>query len=128
MQKIVHSLTMLLVLNHLLVGCCSHHGHAESIAMHSMECGCHGDEEHQESSDSPRPRDGGCGEGNCYFVVPQTDGGAELVDRSAPVNGLCGLLPNQGYAFRTNLASIEDSPPCGVPPLRLHLANQVLLI
>jgi hypothetical protein len=132
MHKFVHSLTMLLVLYHLLVGCCWHHAHAESPEprVESASCTACCGHEHgngREPAESPRPHEGGCEGGTCDFVVPQEDGGTELAHQSVPANGLCSDLPRQERVL-PDLPSNAAPPPAGIPGLRLHLVNQILLI
>ncbi len=135
MHKTVHTLTMLLMLYHVLVGCCWHHAHAESPtsradgSLNTACCGHDHGEHHdgQEPADRPHQQDGDCDDGMCFFVVPQADGGAELVDKPAPATGLCLDLHRQSRSSR-GWPPNEAPPPSGIPPLRLHLVNQILLI
>lgn len=135
MHKTVHSLTMLLVLYHLLVGCCGHHAHADSrkasieASPYTACCG-HGHREHndgQEPASSEHSHESGCDEDVCHFVVPQAGGGAVLAVQSAAANCLCSVLPALEHLSSSYLASAPP-PPAGIPPLRLHLVHQVLLI
>ena len=135
MHKSVHRLTMLLVLYHTLVGCCWHHSHAETpevLAEASVGATCcgHSHDEHgdrHEPSDPPHSDDSGCDHGTCVFFVPPTDAGTDAVDETAPVNGLCSDLPRHGI-LSASWAIGEPPRPAGVPSLRLHMVNQILLI
>ncbi|NLS92875.1 MAG: hypothetical protein GXX96_12035 [Planctomycetaceae bacterium] len=135
MHKTVHSLTMLLVLYHLLVGCCGHHAHTDSsnprieASRHTVCCG-HGHREHndgREPEPSGHPHESGCDGGVCHFVVPQADGGASLVVQSAAANCLYFVPPAQEHLSSSYLASAPPPSP-GIAALRLHLVHQVLLI
>jgi hypothetical protein len=136
MRKIVHSLTLLLVLYHTLVGCCWHHAHGEGQstrpdAPEHVACCGHSHEGHDhrhQSSEGSDGSDNGCDHGQCEFLVPPTGDDIGIADRLAADNGLClvsfcgGILPSNGCD------ASESPPPSGPPPLRLHLVNQIFLI
>ncbi len=135
MHKLVHNLTMILVLYHVVVGCCWHHGHVESPApsvggpINTACCGHDHDGHHdgQNPADHSHQQGGECDDGMCFFVVPQVDGGAMAVDRPAfSINLGSNLSRQEGASPRCPLS--EPPPPAGIPPLRLHLVNQILLI
>lgn len=136
MRKIVHSLTLLLVLYHTLVGCCWHHAHGEGQATradssHHVACCGHSHEGHDHGRDPSNPPDGndsGCDHGPCVFLVPPTGDGVGMTDQVAAGKGLCVDLFHGGILPADCCDISESPPPSGGPPLRLHLVNQILLI
>ncbi len=131
MHRIVHSLAMSLVLYHVLVGCCWHHAHAESAepsgeTLQSPTCCQHHHEDGREPADLPHPHDGGCDGESCDFVVPHIDGPPQL-DETA-VASLVDLDLASRIQPSSGALGSEIPPPGGLPPLRLHLLNQILLI
>lgn len=135
MHKMVHSLTMLLVLYHTLVGCCWHHAHAAALSDRAdvqvtASCCGHSHHEHDTGAEPAdhSPRDGrGCEHGRCVFLVPPVDGNAGIVDAVARADVIWGDLPPRGR-LSSSVSTSELPPPVGLPPHRLHLVNRVLLI
>lgn len=136
MRKIVHSLTLLLVLYHSLVGCCWHHAHGEEQAPRTdasddVTCCGHSHQGHdhgREPSEAPSRNDTGCEHGKCVFFVPPTADVAGIADSVATSNGLYSDVLQDGIV-RSKCSDVRESPPCSArPPLRLHLVNQILLI
>ena len=136
MQKSIHNLMMTVVLYHLLAGCCWHHAHAQPSnrsddnSLVSVCCGHnHAEHGHGHESPSQRPQrqDGHCDSGKCCFVVPKTDGESGAVDGTSALHAVCRDVspPIHPPAGRF---SNQAPPPAGIPPHRLHLINQVLLI
>jgi hypothetical protein len=140
MHKLIHNMTMCIVLCHLLAGCCWHHAHAaeDEFWHHARGTMAAADahtvsDEHGECVDhrNDQPDSSGrrrtCHEGHCVFVVPVIDGTSRLV-------GQVSLLARPAV---TDVVSVPTScalESCRRPlhksgtPLRLHLLNQILLI
>ena len=133
MQRIVHNLAMTVVLYHLLVGCCGHHAHWDistptSDDLDAAACCCHEHGDDQRShGEAPSQKGGGCDGVKCVFVAPQVEGRAHSVDQPPGAS-----LVRLERAFRILPSPSEQAhefpPPGGVPPIRLHLVLQVLLI
>ena len=135
MHKIVHSLAIFLVLYHTLVGCCWHHAHAvpfpkPAASVSTAACCDHSHDEPTGRPDSegvPHHGDRGCDHGKCVFFVPPTDGSADQAEQVVPLSeSFTGILRHAAILSRCRAG--EAPPPAGLPPLRLHLANQILLI
>lgn len=123
-------ITAALFVAHLMMGCCAHHSHGCEGTGHSFsdDDATHGDRcdsrdgHSQNGSHAPH----GCHGNPCSFVLP-----CQLANPSD--SQLCqtfvALLVDYG-ASQLGIASRQRSTPPGrfSPLVRLHLANQVLLI
>ena len=135
MQKMVHSLTMLLVLYHTLVGCCWHHAHAavpsdRAVAEVNATCCGHSHSDHhgsQESGDHSHRDGNGCEQARCVFLIPAADTGWDVFSSGGHSGVPCAELPHHNV-LASNAATSESPPPSGLPPLRLHLVNRILLV
>jgi hypothetical protein len=117
---------------HLMVGCCAHHAHASDSTAHSgtghEDATTHGDCPCDRDSDSDHGNHGShdCQGNPCSFILPSHLDN-HPVDQPLPgfVATLVDDQPSQAGLF-----SGQCSTPLGwfLLPVRLHLANQVLLI
>ncbi len=139
MHKLVHNLTLCIVLYHLLVGCCWHHAHRSHEDYcgdaHRQACVADGErhlcdgagEVHASAPSVPPVEHQHCHEGHCFFVVPAWDGLARWVGQVhwvATLNTACtteSLTPLADHFTR-------ESPQQPIAAVRLHLLNQILLI
>jgi hypothetical protein len=131
MASVCRILTAGLLVAHLMVGCCAHHAHACDGEDHSLptqgattlpggQCsGNHADDTHHGPPD--------CKGGRCSFVLPANNTIVQSLVRlcQAPA----ALLLDDVFASSGN-SSEQPSLLTGLLllPVRLHLANQVLLI
>jgi hypothetical protein len=136
MHNLISSLTAAVLAVHTVLGCCCHHAHAVGGAAaysayvgqgHTQNDGptCNGHE------DPGQPGHGGheCKGNPCVFVGPTTDRGMQS-PRNPPRD-----VPAAPYA-PTLLASVSSEAGTASlfaagrapPPVRTHLAHQVLLI
>jgi hypothetical protein len=137
MRAFVSILTAVAFLLHMWLGCCAHHAHAEETTCDRHEAADqHADYAHDhpghetpcqqlpEEGDSPCPTEP-CSEGECVFLKVgklEFDGPAAVAHLPAPVSdSLAGLSP-------AKTREAIDSGGLAAPPVRLHLAHQVLLI
>lgn len=124
-------LTAVLFTTHLMVGCCGHHAHAcedqgqnHSTPVHATACPGANSEGHSGHS---HPGAGDCKGEQCSFVLAAShaDGQANVQYLQSPAM----LLLNDGSSLLDGYS--EQSLFLNgrlLLPVRLHLANQVLLI
>ena len=137
MHILASNLTAVMLAAHALLGCCWHHGH-RSEQMHSPVASV-ASSSHCEAGDadgsSPAQHDCGtqhgersdCQGGPCLFIGPAT----QNISPSATyaLQPLVATLPPASLSASS--AAIERSLLANealLPPVRLHLAHQVLLI
>jgi hypothetical protein len=112
---------------HLLVGCCAHHAHAASAASPRHETNvdaCCG--HHEQSGDSHSERHG-CENEKCSFLRSSDDSPAKFVfqvHRPSVALWHDASVPRLPGIQAAGIFPADDL----FPPLRLHLAHQVLLI
>jgi hypothetical protein len=137
MHGFLSNVTAALLALHTVLGCCWHHAHSlaeESCMTQSVERpeGHGGHSDHDCDSTTPVNHDGHqspheCQGSTCVFVRPTHDGSQGSSDLLMDVP--LSLSP---IAFAsTNVRVAEKSffaPDALLPPLRLHLVDQVLLI
>lgn len=136
MRAFLATLTAVLLFAHAVLGCCAHHLHAcgeshGSIAVgsgnhrHSNSCGDHSagtpdrtGHEHQGQDD--------CQGSTCDFGRPANDRYAKSGD------AFCQLVALPPFAVVPALVGCQLehdlTATCVLPPVRLHLVHQVLLI
>jgi len=123
-------LTAVMLVTHLLVGCCAHHAHAcegypasgqDPAASHG-ECpdGQHHPSDHADHG----PYD--CLVSPCSFITSDRTAGDSFPDG---LQAVTMPLPEEAASLRGVLSGQRFSPTGRLAlPVRLHLANQVLLI
>lgn len=129
MVRLSRILSIAMLVVHLLVVCCAHHAHGceskhPSSATHSdatlegqcPECRC------DHSHHGPRE----CQDRKCFLASPRRPVGGSF---SPPFQAPFAVLPNAHFS-RLAISLHRQSRATGrhLPPVRLHLANQVLLI
>ena len=130
MAKLCRIVTAAVFAIHMIVGCCTHHAHAceghglSSSAEGAAEGQCPDPDGHACPADHSQHGPHGCQGGKCSTIVQavsnfygqpvQSLAMPLLEDRSAPD----GVGPDQHFSSSGRL----------LLPVRLHLANQVLLI
>ncbi len=132
MHAVVSSLISATLLLHAVLGCCGHHAH-KNVRSHgrmieTTAC-CH---EHQDSSrqHTPAPpcQDPSDCQGVCTYLPPQKTQ-FEIPLTPTPLAAVSMANP-MAYAGSFNAPAWLDALFCNVaaPHVRLHLAQQVLLI
>jgi hypothetical protein len=130
MLQMTRILTAVLLATHIVVGCCGHHAHArenehQSAPVQETACqdGCP-DGQTSDSHHSHRPGD--CKGEPCSFIVTATHANGQSNAQYAPLpaalsldNGSSLLSGSERSLFMVGRLLL---------PVRLHLANQVLLI
>jgi hypothetical protein len=114
---------------HLVLGCCAHHSHACEVATHSSadnpadQGTCSHSHGHLAEHGQHGPHD--CQGGRCSFVFR----GQADVALDPPLQAALVCLPDD-QTSSGDFHSEQDAPTSGrlLLPVRLHLANQVLLI
>ncbi len=139
MHKLVHNLTMFVVLYHLLVGCCCHHAHgvdtghwhdaggSRCVSVADEERDSHRDCDHHSGEPDSGGQRRGCHEEHCVFVVLVTDGATRLVGQSYFPTSPGATFTSVVFSSPVQQACRSLPHPC-ITPLRLHLMNQILLI
>jgi len=127
MHGLLHSLTVVALLAHLMLGCCVHHSHAAAASIDDHGC-C--DATHaevaggHECSDDRHPDYGTCKGGRCWFLrSPGTDAFFWEISPSPIL-----VLPDTPAIADVSGAACSFSSGRLLLPVRLHLANLVLLI
>jgi hypothetical protein len=138
MFKLVHSLALLAVLYHTMVGCCGHHAHAAQASRDAADaipvsCCAEHDHQHGDEHDHGCPPDQPCREsnhcccGNGVFVVPQSGSPAR------PAHDLTWFAET-ALQTMTAAGSPGTRTSCEfvcadiAPPVRIHLWHQIILI
>jgi len=136
----VCNLTTVMVLAHLLLGCCWHHQHTSGNQPASTRCvdsagaDCHGPSCGEEFGCRHHPAGGehqdrgGCEGGRCVFVTGQPSrtpaaSAAEFCDVVAVAATVDEGLPAESSVWARAFAAAGRCPP-----LRTHLRHQVLLL
>lgn len=137
MSPILSSVTALSLLAHGLLGCCWHHRHACEEAGHQEVAPtghCHADalaaacSGNHDWCQMPLPGHDDCHGARCVFVGSQR---IVLVVMTSQVSGpTCTpvLLPVESAASRPAGGWPTPDVAAGLPPLRIHLLYQTLLI
>ena len=140
MYRVVRVFALSAVLWHITFGCCLHHVHAHALvdggdcagagvgtadrhaghhADHDAACQCaHGDASSH----------GCCGGERCSFVRPEPEGNLEISLERHLVAVALPAMDSAGEASPTMADAIANDRAACPGPLRLYLANQVLLI
>jgi hypothetical protein len=138
MVRTLHSLTMLMVLGHMVLGCCLHHARADSCQASEGIGGCR----HEGHGHSPadrsdcvrcRAREGGpcnqsCHGAHCtFFVRPERSASKDL---DAPSPPWPAVIPAAVDWFGEGQGARAPRPQAlaQFSPLRLHFLDQALLI
>lgn len=152
MNRLVSSLMACLLAIHALLGCCSHHAHAESgrhLTAHAQVghagCGCceqeHATGESAELDEAAQAEiaanDAGDndpahrGHDDCQGVCTFVRGKCVQVDApqaAGLAEPLVGLLSARVTSCSSDPSRFLSHPPSLHPPVRLHLVHQVLVI
>jgi hypothetical protein len=132
MSKLLRILTAAVLTVHLTMGCCLHHAHAcestnctlPATAASSHDSHCHD----SPSNDSDHSKHGPqkCKGEKCSFVPPSLTASHSLTQ---PLQGFVITLIEETTSPKGIVAEQNFFATGRLPlPLRLHLANQVLLI
>ena len=133
MKSLVAIVTSLMLLQHVLLGCCWHH----EMCAHGGQPhhACHGDDhatggQINHTHDPPLPQDSGqiCNEGHCWWLANHSSPQPPQLERlmETPLE-----LQVLGAASLAPAATVEHLPHgTALPalPVRAHLWNQQLLI
>jgi len=136
----VCNLTAIMVLAHVLLGCCWHHHHASGDEPASTTCldhvgvDCHGGSYGQERACDHQPagadhsHGSGCQGGHCVFVTGQSPRmpaapSTDLCAKTAAAAAVADGLPAESRIWAKAFAAARRCPP-----LRIHLSQQVLLL
>ena len=129
MIRLSRTLSIVLLVVRLMVGCCTHYAHgceskhtssatqdAAKLEGQCPECGC--DSSHHSPGECQRPK--------CSMASPRRPAGGSS---SPPLQASFAGLPN-AHLPRQAIGLHQQSRTTGhlLLPVRLHLANQVLLI
>lgn len=131
MQRVVHSMTMAVVLVHMVCGCCWHHAHAEDDGSHHAtaelacshevrphcECDMAGDQESEPCE--------GCEEGTCDFVRAEWGEGFQpSLERS------CDAWPTPEAISPAGSVRFAAASAAAVPaaPGPIYLMHRALLL
>jgi hypothetical protein len=121
---------------HTVLGCCWHHGHAcgseyeSAVACHAATAHADHDADHCGSTDSNSGHQHHgphtCQGGKCVFLRTAKSGADTLLDVNLP-SFVC--VQSSDASLETSAAPRPFfSSDALLPPLRLHLAHQVLLL
>jgi hypothetical protein len=121
-----------IVVVHLMAGCCAHHAHAcDCEGQQPTKVGAHcTDMQHHDCcggvADHPHHSQHACKGGTCSVVLPSRPAGTSL---EKALHAVVVVLPND-LSSVLGSESERHALPTGrlLLPVRLHLANQVLLI
>jgi hypothetical protein len=125
MKPFLASLMAILLAAHAAFGCCWHHAHArESVAAAPGCCSHHHDSD--DHSQPPCNSQDQC-EGTCQYVAPEK----VRLDDAKSLIWMELEAPTVTFADRHIQNATRDGGYCPIdflPPLRLHLLHQLLLI
>lgn len=137
MFKLVHSLALLTVLYHMLVGCCCHHAHAHqpvrSPQVAPATC-CSG--HHHQHGEAEKPADSPqqparqpvhCHGKTCVFVLPTSVASDRLVGQTTWLVDFCWVPPSVTVPVTTGFVADVGCFDPGLS-VRIHLWHQILLI
>ncbi|MGD9645610.1 MAG: hypothetical protein AB7U73_07855 [Pirellulales bacterium] len=142
MHAFVSSLISATLLLHAVLGCCWHHEHVPAVGCQSANnvvgshrhpadadhgCGCNHQSGGQHESEEPCPGDSHC-QGVCTYLPPQKTS-FEIPLTVTPLAIVASIDPLADCSSAA-VPSWLDALFCTAapPPVRLHLAQQVLLI
>ncbi len=130
MMQFSRILTAVLFATHIVVGCCGHHAHAYEDQHQSapvQETVCPDANSDGQTDDSDHHGPGDCKGARCSFVLSTSPVGGQLNVQYAPLPDTLSL--DSGSSL-LNSCSERSLFMVGrlLMPVRLHLANQVLLI
>ena len=127
MHRLTAYLTTTLLFAHTLLGCCSHHAHGSIGPASAPFCQVQHQDDNGAKCDHSHKGDPICEGNKCVFVRPVRVQPGDFVAWSQFAWVLTSL-GDLGAAMGTSPASLPLSPHGQMLPVRLHLANQVLLI
>jgi hypothetical protein len=132
MHRLIRVLTAATLAVHLMVGCCAHHAHACDGAVHSPaaqatatvdgQCAHSSDGGADHTNHGPQ----NCQEGKCLCVASISSSGNTVAQSS--LASVTPLLDGQDSRIATDSERHFSTAGWHPLPVRLHLANQVMLI
>jgi hypothetical protein len=132
MAKLCRILTAAAFVVHMIVGCCAHHAHAcegQGLALPAQGVAAaddHCSDGHSSPADHSHPAPDGCHGAKCSTVLP-----SQLANHWFGQPSLASFVSAlDDLSSQSGILSAQRCLPMGwlLLPIRLHLANQVLLI